>query len=509
MLLHHEFIKTAKKFGRKLAIIDRTTEKRITYSKALIASLILANKFKSYREGYIGVMIPTSVGSFLATLGVLMAGKVPVMVNYSTGAAENCEYAQNKCGFKTIITSRALLEKINCRFVPGMICLEDIMQLVGITDKLPAAIKSKLPVKVIINSLPVAHVDDTVVILFTSGSEKEPKAVQLTHRNIGSNILDVVQIFQLTSDDRIMSILPLFHVFGHTVDFYLPMVMGMTAVTYANPLDYKKIPSIIREEGVTMIAATPVFFSGYVRESKPGDFKTVRLAVAGADKTPDWLRDLYREKQSIQLLEGYGATETSPVVSVNLPEANRPGSIGKVLPSVQVKITDIDSGKELPPGKEGKILVKGDLVMKGYYDDLEETSVRIKDGWYDTGDMGTFDEDGYLWHRGRLKRFVKIGGEMVSLVKTESILEGLLPNGISCCIVEVPDSVKGAKLVAAVTDKVDEKELLKKLSKQLPPIALPKQFVVIPELPKMGSGKIDFRGATQLVKEKLKTMKKR
>jgi len=509
MLLHHEFIKTAKKFGKKPAIIDRTTEKRVTYSKALIASLILANKCKRYPEGFIGVMIPTSAGSFLATLGVLMAGKVPVMINYSTGAAENCEYAQNKCGFKTIITSRALLEKINCRFVPGMICLEDIMQLIGLTDKLPAALKSKLSAKTIINSLPPAQLDDTVVILFTSGSEKEPKAVQLTHRNIGSNIRDVVQMFQLTSEDTIMSILPLFHVFGHTVDFYLPMVIGMTAVTYANPLDYKKIPSIIREEGVTMIAATPVFFLGYVRESKPGDFKTIRLAVAGADKTPDSLRDLYREKHGIQLLEGYGATETSPVVSVNLPEANRPGSIGKVLPSVQVKITDIDSGNELPPGKEGKILVKGDLVMKGYYDDLEETSVRIKDGWYDTGDMGTFDKDGYLWHRGRLKRFVKIGGEMVSLVKTESILEGLLPDGISCCMVEVPDSIKGAKLVAAVTGKIDEKDVLKKMSKQLPPIALPKQFVVIPELPKMGSGKIDFRGATQLVKEKLNTMKKR
>lgn len=508
MFLHHEFIKTAKQFSGKVAIVDRTTEKRIKYSKALIASLILANKFKKYREAYIGVMIPTSAGSFLATLGVLMAGKVPVMINYSTGAAENAEYAQNKCGFKTIITSRALLEKINCRFVPGMICLEDIMQLIGITDKLPAAIKSKLPAKVIINSLPPAHLDDTVVILFTSGSEKEPKAVQLTHRNISSNIKDVVQIFQLTSNDVIMSILPLFHVFGHTVDFYLPMVTGMTAVTYANPLDYKTIPAIIREENVTMIAATPVFFSGYVRESKPGDFKTVRLAVAGADKTPDSLREAYKKKQGIELMEGYGATETSPVVSVNYPGANRPGSIGKILPSVQVKITDIISGKELPAGKEGKILVKGDLIMKGYFDDIEETSVRIKDGWYDTGDMGMMDKDGYLWHRGRLKRFVKIGGEMVSLVKTESILEEMLPSGVNCCIVEVPDIHKGARLVAAVTEKVDEKELLKKMAQKLPAIALPKQFVVIPELPKMGSGKIDFRTATQLVKDKLKIAKK-
>ncbi|HEX9933707.1 MAG TPA: AMP-binding protein [bacterium] len=507
MILHHEFIRTAKNFGKKVAIVDRTTEKRVKYSKALIASLILGGKFRKYTEGFIGVMIPTSVGSFLATLGVVFAGKIPVMINYSTGAAENCEYAQNKCGFKTIITSRALLEKINCRFVPGMICIEDIMKLVGFGDKIKAAIKSKLPIKMLLNSLPPSEEDDTVVILFTSGSEKEPKAVQLTHRNISSNIADAVKVYKLTSDDTIMSILPLFHVFGHTVDFYLPMISGMTAVTYANPLDYKKIPVIIREENVTMIAATPVFFAGYVREASPGDFHHVRLAVAGADKTPDWLRDLYKKNQNLELLEGYGCTETSPVISVNTPEANRPGSIGKVIPSAQVKITDINTGKELPPGEEGKILVKGDMVMKGYYDDIEETSMRIKDGWYDTGDMGMMDADGYLWHRGRLKRFVKIGGEMVSLVKTESMLEDLLPQGVSCCVVDVPDPIKGARLVAAVTDKVDERDLIQKMSKKLPPISIPKQFVVIPELPKMGSGKIDFRGATELVRAKIKPVK--
>jgi acyl-[acyl-carrier-protein]-phospholipid O-acyltransferase/long-chain-fatty-acid--[acyl-carrier-protein] ligase len=155
----------------------------------------------------------------------------------------------------------------------------------------------------------------------------------------------------------------------------------------------------------------------------------------------------------------------------------------------------------------GKILVKGDMLMKVYYDDIEETSMRIKNGWYDTGDMGMIDADGYLWHRGRLKRFVKIGGEMVSLVKTESMLEDLLPQGISCCVVDVPDPVKGARLVAAVTDKVDEGDLIQKMSKKLPPISIPKQFVVIPELPKMGSGKIDFRGATELVRAKIKPVK--
>jgi len=503
MLLHHEFVKNAKQFSKKMAIIDRTTGKNVPYSKALIASLILAKKFKKYEEGYIGIMIPTSAGSFLSILGVLMAGKVPVMINYSTGAAENSEYAQHKCGFKTIITSRALLEKINCRLVDGMVCIEDIMKEISTGDKLSAALKSLLPSKMITKSFPTKESDDDVVILFTSGSEKEPKAVQLTHRNIGSNMMAAFDHLKLSSEDIMMATLPLFHVFGQSINFWLPMIKGMTAVTYANPLDYKKIPNIIREDKPTIMAATPIFFAGYLRESMPGDFASLRLMIAGADKVLDWLREGFQKKHGIILLEGYGTTETSPVISVNTPETNRPGSIGKELPGAQVKITDIDTGEELSTDQEGKILVKGDLVMKGYFDDIEETSLRIKDGWYDTGDMGVIDEDGFLWHRGRLKRFVKIGGEMISLVKVESVLEEILPDGVGCCVVEIPDPLKGARLAAAVTEKVNDKEMIKKLAAKLPSIAIPNQFIVFDELPKMGSGKIDFRTITEMVRKKL------
>jgi acyl-[acyl-carrier-protein]-phospholipid O-acyltransferase/long-chain-fatty-acid--[acyl-carrier-protein] ligase len=504
MILHHEFIKAAKKYSGKNAIVDKTTDRTVPYHKALIASLILAKKFSKYKEGYLGIMIPNSAGSFLAVLGTVVSGKVPVMINYSTGAANNCEYAQNKIGFKTILTSRALCEKIGCRLVPGMVFLEDIMEHVTGGNKIAAAAKAALPAKVIINSLPKADIEDTVVILFTSGSEKDPKAVQLTHRNIGSNIQDVVQLLSLEPKDVMMSILPLFHVFGQMANFWLPMSTGMTAITYANPLDYKKIPELLRTEKVTMIAATPIFFTGYLKESKSGDFSTVRLAIAGADKVPDSLREGFQKKQNLVLLEGYGATETSPVVSVNTPKDNKPGSIGKVVPSCQVKITDIRSGKALPTGQEGKILVKGENIMKGYFDDIEETSLRIVDGWYDTGDMGMMDAEGFLWHRGRLKRFVKIGGEMVSLVRSETVLEEMLPSGVGCCVVEVPDSVKGARLVAAVTEKVNEKEMIRKMGQKLSPIGIPKTFVVIPEMPKMGSGKIDFRTITDMVRDMLK-----
>lgn len=504
MLLHQEFIRTAKKNGKKLAIVDRMRETRLTFSRSLIASLMLAEKMKAYKkDGFIGVMIPNSAGSMLTILGIIMAGKVPVMINYSTGAADNCEYAQNKCGFKTIITSRALCEKIACRLIPGMVFIEDIMEKITTKDKLRAAVISKLPTPILLKTIHQGEPDDNLVILFTSGSEKDPKAVQLTHRNMGSNIKDIFVVLDLKDEDIVLSNLPFFHVFGHNVNCWLPLIRGLTAVTYPNPLDYQKIVDIVREENVTIMVGTPIFFMGYLRKSKTGDFKSVRIAVTGADKAPDILREGYMKKHNLVVYEGYGCTETSPVVSLSIGENVRPGSIGKPFPSVQVKIADINSGETLPHGKEGKILVKGDLIMKGYFDDLEETSLRIKDGWYDTGDMGMFDEDGFLWHKGRLKRFVKIGGEMVSLVRVEGVLNDLLPDDVDCCVVEVPDFLKGAKIVAAVTEKIDEKKITKEMAKKLSPIEMPKQYLVIPDLPKMGSGKVDFRTVTEMVKAKL------
>ena len=503
MQLHHEFIKTAKKSGKRIAIVDRTLGRRISYSRALIGALILSKKIQAYKDGFVGVMIPNSAGSILTTLGIVFSGKVPVMINYSTGAAGNCEYAQQKCGFKTIITSRALMEKIGCRLIPGMVFIEDIMAGISTGDKLKAALQSKLPTKILLKNVHQGELDDNVVILFTSGSEKDPKAVQLTHRNFLSNIEAILSKFKITQDDIMLGILPLFHVFGHNTNFWLPLYFGMSVVTYANPLEYEKVCQVIKEEKVTVMLATPVFFMGYLRKSKPGDFETVWLAVAGADKLPDWLRKSFIEKHNLEVFEGYGTTETSPVISVNGPGENKPGSIGKPFNNTQVKITDIETGEVLGPEQEGKIQVKGDLVMKGYFDDIEETSLRIEAGWYDTGDMGKIDDDGYLWHRGRLKRFVKIGGEMVSLVRIESELGDLISEDIDYCVVEVPDSLKGAKIVVAITKEINVKDITLKLSAKLPNIAVPRQFVILSELPKMGSGKIDFRTATELVRNKL------
>jgi acyl-[acyl-carrier-protein]-phospholipid O-acyltransferase/long-chain-fatty-acid--[acyl-carrier-protein] ligase len=384
-----------------------------------------------------------------------------------------------------------------------MVFLEDIMSGITTAEKLRAAVISSLPLPFIMMSLSPVEEDDTAVILFTSGSEKDPKAVQLTHRNISSNILSFSSLVDLLAEDRLLANLPYFHVFGLTVNLWTPLFHGMTIISHANPLDYKTICQIIREHRPTLMVGTPSFLWGYLRKSEPGDFRSLRLILCGADKCPELLRQEFREKHGLVLYEGYGTTETSPVIAVNRPEHNRPGSVGRVLSGVEVRIENYETGKDCAPGETGRILVRGDLVMKGYYGDLEETSMRIRHGWYDTGDMGYLDKDGYLWHAGRLKRFVKIGGEMVSLVMVENVLEKFLPEGISCCVVELPDPLKGAKIIAVVTRQVDEKQLHRQMAQELPNIALPRQFVVIEDLPKMGSGKIDFRGVTELVKKQL------
>ncbi len=503
MLLHHQFIDIAKQKKNKLAINDLTTNRELSYSKSLIASLILCRFFRRLEPGFIGLMMPTSAGCILAKIAILMSGRVPVMINYSTGAEHNARYAQNKCDFKTIITSRALLEKIECPHVEGMIYIEDIMASITSRQKIRAALTAALPASLIKKLVHCGDEDDTAVILFTSGSEKDPKSVQLTHKNILANVKSVFPIFDFTSDDVFLCTLPFFHVFGLTVDLWVPIYSGMTMLTYANPLDFKKVCTIAREHKATCLVGTPSFFWGYLRKSEKGDFDTLRIALTGADKCPEALREGFKNKHNITVLEGYGATECSPVISTNTMHANRPGSVGKPIPGIQVRIENYETGEECALGEDGRILVKGDSVMKGYFNDFEQTSLHIRRGWYDTGDMGNLDEDGYLWHVGRLKRFVKIGGEMVSLVKIEDVLEKFIPEDSHCCVVEIPDAIKGARIVAVVTTPLDEKTVLKEMAGYLPAIALPKIFLVWETLPKMGSGKIDFRTISEMAREQL------
>ncbi len=444
-------------------------------------------------------MLPTSSAGALAVTAAVMAGLTPVMINYSTGPARNCRFAQEQCDFKTIVSSRKVLEKTGCEEVPGMVFMEDIMDGLAGWEKLLAAIKAKLPAPLLKRLCGRVDLERPAVILFTSGSEKEPKAVQLTQRNILSNIDAFSDMMEIREMDNLLAILPYFHVFGLTINLWTPLCLGFTSITYGNPLDYKIVAGLIRDYKPQLVVATPVFMEGYLRQSQPGDFASVKLAVTGADKCPETLRAQFREKHGIDIIEGYGTTETSPVISANPRHGNRPGSIGVPIPGVEIRIEHIDTGAECPVGETGRILVRGDNVMQGYLNNVEETHLRIKNGWYDTGDLGHLDADGYLWHKGRLKRFVKIGGEMVSLVAVEDALDRVTPEDVECCAVELPDARRGSRIVAITSQTVDKQDVTRKLASELPNLALPKEFVVVEEFPRMGSGKTDFRGLTKLI----------
>ena len=240
-MLQHRFIESAKKQPDKMAIIDRTTGRDVTYGRALLASLILARRFQKLERGRIGIMLPTSSGGALATVGALMGGLTPVMINYSTGAAKNCQYAQQQCDFKVIITARPLLERIGCDELPDMVFLEDIMDELSNFEKAVAFVKSKLTPTLLIQLSGKKDLDSEAVILFTSGSEKDPKAVQLTHKNILSNIDSFSEMMDLYNMDNLLAVLPYFHVFGLTINLWTPLCLGMTSITYANPLEFKTI----------------------------------------------------------------------------------------------------------------------------------------------------------------------------------------------------------------------------------------------------------------------------
>ena len=500
-MLQHRFIDSAKNCPDKTAFIDRTLGRDISFAQTLLASLILARRFKKLERGRIGIMLPTSSAAALSIIGSNMGGLTPVMINYSMAAEKNCRYAQQQCDFKVIITTKALLEKIGCAQLPGMIFIEDIMASLGTVEKALALVKSKLPSALLKRLTGAVDLGRPAVILFTSGSEKEPKVVQLTQRNVLSNIESFSEMMDIHGMDNLLSVLPYFHVFGLTINLWTPLCLGMTSITYANPLEFKTIANIIKRDKPELLVGTPLFLEGYVKQSRPGDFESIKLIVSGADKCPDTLRALYREKHGMEIFEGYGATETSPVISVNPRDANRPGSIGIPIPGTEVKIEHYETGEACAIGETGKILVKGDGVMEGYLNDVEESSLRLKSGWYDTGDLGYLDADGYLWHKGRLKRFVKIGGEMISLVMVEESLNAVTPEEVECCAVELPDAKRGSRIIAVTNQAIDQQAVSKRLSDEIPNLALPKKYVIVPEFPRMGTGKTDIRTLTNMVRE--------
>lgn len=503
-LLELRFIKTARKRFFSFCMAD-STGKSLTWGSALAGSLALSRKLKRIEGDTLGIILPSTVAGAISNAAALIAGKTPANLNFM--AQDSLDSCVRKGGIKTILTSRGFISKAGLKEMEGMIYIEEIARGISAFDKAAAWLAALLLPNRAIEMLYCRGDKDPrrlATIMFTSGSTGEPKGVMLTHHNIISNIEGFAQVFSVTGKDVLMGVLPFFHAFGFTGSLWFPLVEGVSAVYHPNPLDAKTIGDMVRKHRATILIGTPSFYSGYVKKCSPGDFSSLRYAVAGAEKLRDNIAVDFKGKFGINLMEGYGCTELSPVVSVNVPDVEhrdqrqagfKPGTVGHAIPGVSVKVVDPETGSELPAGKEGLLLVKGPNLMKGYLGDPQRTEETLRDGWYVTGDVASVGEDGFIKIVDRVSRFSKIAGEMVPHIKVEETVSRIL--GCDCAVTSVPDEARGEKLVAFYTNKeirpVDVWEALLKAG--LPRLWIPKRenFLYIESFPASATGKIDLK----------------
>jgi acyl-[acyl-carrier-protein]-phospholipid O-acyltransferase/long-chain-fatty-acid--[acyl-carrier-protein] ligase len=439
-------------------------------------------------------------------LSLWAAGRVPAMLNFSTGPAvmlKCCELA----GLKQILTSRLFLQKAKIDPKPfgdagiELIYLDDVRERITDSRRRNAFLRSLIFRHDAIAERRPRSTDDTAVILFTSGSEGLPKGVELTHRNLLANLRQILSVMDITDQDRFFNALPLFHSFGIMAGVVAPLVRGVHCFLYPSPLHYRIVPALVYDTNSTILFGTPTFLNGYARKAHPYDFRSVRLMVAGAEKLQDATFQTYTRKFGVRILEGYGATECSPVVCINSLLEPRTGSVGRFLPGVEWKIETLDG---VPEG--GRLFVRGPNIMKGYLNADANEKFLALGGWYDTGDIVKVDAEGYAHVLGRLKRFAKISGEMVSLTAVEDALAGAFPQfGQRCqvAVVAVPDEDKGEKLIAASNES---KLLLEDLravikGKGFSNLCVPRELRFVKEIPKLGTGKTNHRELTRVLLE--------
>jgi acyl-[acyl-carrier-protein]-phospholipid O-acyltransferase/long-chain-fatty-acid--[acyl-carrier-protein] ligase len=456
--------------------------------KAMFLGVIIKNAFRKTKV--IGLCIPNTNAFPIVFMGLHSQGYVPAIFNYKSGATA-IKSASHTVGVSVILTSRLFEAKANLtnifnelkQFGLEFIYLEDIMKGLSIWDKISAAWK------VIFTRKPISNVNDTAVILFTSGSEGVPKGVALSHNNLISNVKQVASRMDITHDDIFFSSLPFFHAFGLLAGVVFPIVYGLKSYIYHTPLDYKVIPQKIEEAKATILFSANTFLQGYAAYANPNSFRSLRKIIAGAERLTEETRLLYQKKFKVHIYEGYGVTEASPVISVNTKELNTIGSVGKPIRDMSIKIEPIEGYTE-----GGRLFVKGPNIMLGYYlDSSPQALVKPKDGWHDTGDIAFCDEKGYLFIRGRVKRFAKIGGEMVSLGAIEYHIMKNWPEFFHA-VVSIKDPKKGEKIVLITTCKeINQNLLINNINKAgLPILHVPKLIIYQESIPLLSTGKTDY-----------------
>ncbi len=507
--LAEAFINTVRSNWSHPAAND-TTGKSATYGKLLTGALLVKNRLKPLLEGSnVGVLLPPSVAGFTANIALTLLGKVPVNLNY-TASQDAFRSALEQAGITCVVTSKKVLEKLPDLPMPQqIILLEEVMDGLSGFEKITALLAARLaPRAGLCSSRP--NPDDTATIIFSSGSTGTPKGVMLSHHNILSNIESLRAVFQPDQHDRVAAVLPLFHSLGFTGTLWLPLLSGFSSACHSNPLEATQVVKLVRNEKATILIATPTFLSAYLRKADPEDFKTLRLVITGAEKLKTELANAFETKFGLRPLEGYGATELSPVISLNIPDVEiggvrqkgqLPGSVGRPIPGVAVRISDPDSGALLDDGQPGLIEVAGPNLMTGYLGKPDETAKVIRGGWYNTGDIGYINEQGFVVITDRLARFSKIAGEMIPHGAVEErLLAALEATDPLLAVTAVPDEKKGER-IAVVFDqtRLDEGQIKQAIEQaDLPNLWKPSLLVAAEAIPLLGSGKLDLKGLKKL-----------
>lgn len=469
----------------------------LTYRRLLVGARLLRDRFKGVLgpgSQPIGVLLPNVNATPVALLALWSLGRTPAMLNFSTGPAMMLASA-NLARLRVIVTSRVFLEraKLNLESLAGIqfIYLEDLRGGISRWKKLGALIRAALAPR---SSLPMpVSPETTAVILFTSGSEGTPKGVELTQANLLTNIRQMSAVCDLQDTDRFFNALPLFHSFGLTAGTLAPLVRGMFVYLYPSPLHYRVVPTLFYFTDCTIMLGTNTFLNGYARKAHPLEFRSVRYLFTAGEKLQAATATAWAQRFGVRALEGYGATECSPCVSLSLPATPKPASAGRFLPGIEWKLQPVEG---IPEG--GRLLVRGPNIMRGYLNPEANAQFKALGGWYDTGDIARVDEENFLFILGRLKRFAKISGEMVSLTAVEDALAGAFPHyGLRCLVAVLsrPDEAKGEMLIAVTNEpKLQLDEIRSALrAKGFPNICVPRQVEYAREIPKLGTGKVNYR----------------
>ena len=503
-------LNAAERFGKDRLILEDINREPISYKQLLTKAMILGRVIRKNTETdeHVGIMMPNVIGTSVTFLAVQYAARVPAMINFTGGTQtvlRSCETGK----IKTIYTSRKFIENADLQELATaleekicLIYLEDFRDRISVVDKLAGLIRSFYPVAHYRRISKGISPDSPAVILFTSGSEGLPKGVVLSHSNTLSNYAQVSCHINFTPQDLIFSCLPLFHTFGLNAGFLMPLFGGSKVFLYPTPLHYRTIPELIYELEATILFGSNTFFRAYARHAHPYDFHTLRYAVAGGEKLRDETQQTWMEKFGIRIYQGYGVTETSPVICVNTPMENKPGAVGRPVSKMMYYLEPVEGIEE-----GGRLFVKGPNVMLGYL--LADTDGEIQapasdrgPGWYDTGDIARVDDDGYFYILARAKRFAKIGGEMVSLIAVEELAIETWP-GFNHAAVSLPDDRKGEKIIL-ITDNKDA--LRKHFQVQIKKdkhseFYLPRKVLLAEELPVLGTGKTDYLTLTQMAQK--------